>query len=334
MPFRDVIGHRPVVGLLARSIGRDSLPPSLIFAGPAGVGKRLTAMAAAQALNCLTPAESDDGSRDACGSCSACTRIARGVHPDVLIVGPGDSGAIKIDQVREIVDRTAYRPFEGKRRVVIVDEADALLIAAQNALLKTLEEPPPSSVFMLVTARPDMLLATVRSRCPRLRFRPLSPGQIAQALMARGYKEADARAVAATADGSVGQALDASAGALVEARDIAERALVEAGSTPDSQHRIESAKGLLGAGGAGDRDRLGSHLRAMASLLRDVELLATHADTGALANPDVRPSIERLAKTYQGERGIRAFAAVDRALVALERNAGVKIVADWLVLQL
>ena len=334
MPFRDVIGHRAVVGLLARSIGRDSLPPSLIFAGPAGVGKRLTAMAAAQALNCLTPAESDDGLRDACGECTACTRIARGVHPDVLIVGPGDSGAIKIDQVREIVDRAAYRPFEGKRRVVIVDEADAMVVAAQNALLKTLEEPPPSSVFMLVTARPDMLLATVRSRCPRLRFRPLSPGQVVQALMARGYKEVDARAVAATAEGSVGQALAASAGDLVNARDIAERVLVEAGSTPDPRHRIASAKGLLGAGGAGDRDRLGSHLRAMASLLRDVELLAADADTGALANPDVRPSIERLTKTYHGERGIRAFAAVDRALVALERNAGVKIVADWLVLQL
>lgn len=308
------------------------MPPSLILAGPAGVGKRLTATAVAQALNCLTPVESDDGSRDACGSCTVCTRIARGVHPDVLIVGPGDSGAIKIDQVREMVDRTAYRPFEGRRRVTIVDEADTIGVAGQNALLKTLEEPPLSSVFMLVTARPDMLLATVRSRCPRLQFRPLSPGQIAQALVARGYKEAEARAVAATADGSVGRALEASAGDLVEARAIAERVLIEASSTPDPRHRIESAKWLLGA--SGGRDRLGSHLSAMASLLRDVELLAAHADTGALANPDVRPSIERLTKTYRGERGIRAFAAVDRALVALERNAGVKIVADWLVLQL
>ena len=290
-------------------------------------------MAAAQALNCATPVEGADGSRDACGSCTVCARIARGVHPDVLIVAPGDSGAIKIDQVREIVDRTAYRPFEGKRRVVIVDEADALMIAAQNALLKTLEEPPPSSVFMLVTARPDMLLATVRSRCPRLLFRPLSPGQIARALVARGYKELDARAVAATADGSVGQALDASAGDLVEDRDIAERVMMEAGSAPDLRRRIQSAHGLLGASGT-DRDRLRSRLRAMASLLRDVELLATRADAGALANPDVRPSIERLAKAYQGERGICAFAAVDRALVGLERNAGVKIVADWLVLQL
>ena len=97
------------------------------------------------------------------------------MHPDVLVVEPGDSGSIKIEQVRDVVDRARYRPFEGRRRVVIIDEADALVAAAQNALLKTLEEPPPSSVFILVTARPDVLLPTVRSRCPQLRFRPLPP---------------------------------------------------------------------------------------------------------------------------------------------------------------
>ena len=154
------------------------MPPSLLFAGPSGVGKRLTALAVAQALNCTNTSQGSglraEGSVDACGACAACTRIARGVHPDVLFVEPGDSGAIKIDQVRDIVDRAQYRPFEGRRRVVIIDEADALVQPAQNALLKTLEEPTPSSVFILVTSRPDMLLPTVLSRCPQLRFRPLS----------------------------------------------------------------------------------------------------------------------------------------------------------------
>ena len=114
------------------------------------------------------------------------------MHPDVLIVEPGDSGSIKIEQVRDIVDRAAYRPFEGRRRAVIIDQADSLVPAAQNALLKTLEEPPPSSVFMLITARPDMLLPTVVSRCPRLRFRPLDPHDIAAAMVKRGHGEAEA----------------------------------------------------------------------------------------------------------------------------------------------
>jgi DNA polymerase-3 subunit delta' len=338
MPFRDVIGHRRIVALLARSLAHDTLPPSLIFAGPAGVGKRLTALAVAQALNCLKPQSTSDLELDACGTCASCTRIARGVHPDVLFIEPGDNGSIKIDQVRDLIDRAGYRPFEGRRRAVIIDEADSLVPAAQNALLKTLEEPPSASVFILVTARPDALLATVRSRCPRLPFRPMAAQDIAAALVKRGQSEAEARAVAATADGSLGQALEASAGELVEARTVAQQVLAQAATAGDAARRLESAKDLLakttGAGGAENREHLASHLRAMASLLRDIELLSTRADARALANPDVQPALERLTDAYRGERGIRAFTAVDRALVALERNAGVKIVADWLVLQL
>jgi DNA polymerase-3 subunit delta' len=343
MPFRDVIGHRRLIGLLSRSVRRESLPPSLILAGPSGVGKRLVAVSTAQALNCVAPILNDSSSSDrtleidACGVCVACARIARSVFPDVVVVEPGDNGSIKIEQVREIVDGVGFRPFEGRRRVVIFDRADALVPAAQNALLKTLEEPPPSSVFMLVTSRPDVLLPTVRSRCPHLRFRPLAAHDIAAALVTRGHAEAEARTVAATADGSLGRAIEASAGELVEARDVAQRVLAQAGAADDPRRRIESAKDLLvktGAGGAGDREQLASHLRAMASLLRDVQLLSTRADVRGLANADVQPALERLVRTYQGDRGIRAFTAIDRALVALERNAGVKSVADWLVLQL
>ena len=182
MPFREIVGHRPLLELLARATSRASLPPSLVFAGPDGIGKRLTAIALAQALNCERPVPFAGG-QDACGVCSACTRIARGVHADVLVVAPGETGAIKVDQVREAIDRAAYRPFEGRRRLVVLDTADALVSEAQNALLKTLEEPPPASVFVLITSRPDMLLPTVRSRCHRLRFGPSAPADVAAVLI-------------------------------------------------------------------------------------------------------------------------------------------------------
>jgi DNA polymerase-3 subunit delta' len=234
--------------------------------------------------------------------CSACVRVARGVHPDVLLVEPGDSGAIKIEQVRDIVDRTAYRPFEGRRRVVIVDDAHTVMPAAQNALLKTLEEPPSSSMFILVTSLPDLLLPTVRSRLIRLSF---AEG---------GRVEVD-----------------------VEAREVAQRVLAHAAGTTDAGRRIEAAKDLLtntGAGGASDRGQLASHLLAMASLLRDAEAMSAGADERVLAHADVKPALQRLAGTFHGERGVRAFDAVDRAIRALDGNAGVKVVADWLVLQL
>lgn len=338
MPFRDVIGHVRLIDLLSRSVAGNTVPPSLLFAGAAGVGKHLTALAMAQALNCNQSAglRAEGSGLDACGVCAACRRIARGVHPDVLLVGPGDSGAIKIEQVRDVIDRSNYRPFEGRRRVVIIDEADALVVPAQNALLKTLEEPPSASVFVLVTSRPDMLLPTVLSRCPQLRFRPLSIDDVAAALMARGHSEPEARAVAAAADGSLGQALQASAGELVESRDLAQRVLTAAAAQSDPARRIDGAKALLTKppSGATEREHLATHLRAMAVLIRDTTVLATRADQRTLANPDVRPALEQLTATYRGERGTRAFAAVDRALLALQRNAGVKVVADWLVLQL
>lgn len=336
MPFRDLVGHRRLIALLSRAVARGTLPPSLIFAGPSGVGKKRIALATAAALNCLQPVTDGDGI-DACGTCAACARIARGIHPDVIVVEPGDTGAIKIEQVRDIVDRAAYRPFEGRRRAVIVDEADALLPAAQNALLKTLEEPPPSSVFILVTARPDMLLPTVQSRCPRLRFRPLGPAEIADALIRLGRSESEARAAAAVADGSVGHALEASAGDLVEAREIAESVLAHVASSDAAGSRLEAAKALLaktGGGGASDREQLAVHLRAMSSLLRDMELLTTGADAGGLANADLRDGLERMSRAWAGERGRRAFGVVDRALVALDRNASTKIVADWVVVNL
>ena len=332
MPFRDLAGHRRLLDLTARAAARGSLPPSLIFAGPDGVGKRRAAVSLAQLFNCLSPAAGDaDLPPDACGHCTACRRIARGVHADILVIEPGDSGSIKVDQVRDAIDRSMYRPFEGRRRVVIVDEADALIPEAQNALLKTLEEPPPASVFVLITNRPDVLLPTVRSRCQRLRFGPLTPAEVAEVLVRdHGLDAADAHAAAAAADGSVGRALAASEEDANEARDAAARLLQAAAASPDARRRLDGAKALTG--GSGDRDDLARRLLALSSLIRDMGLLLSRADDRGLANADLKPQLQALLRWFDGDRTVRAFAAVDRALSALDRNASPKIVADWLAL--
>lgn len=343
MPLRDIIGHRKLVALLARSMARQSLPPSLILSGPSGVGKHMAALATAQALNCLEPfrrSPEDDSEAvpefDACGVCAACTRIARGVHPDVLTLEPNDKGNIKIDAVRDVTDRSGYRPFEGRRRVTIVNQADALERSAQNAFLKVLEEPPSGSAFLLVTAHPDLLLPTVRSRCPQLRFRPLAVREIAQVLKARGQSEAEAYAVAATADGSIGRALEASATDVVEAREVAMRVLAQAAASEDARRRMDSAKELVvkGAGAAStERDQLSVYLRAMSALLRDIAAREAVDDPSLLVNPDLAGDLRRLS-AFEGDRGRQAFQSVDRALAALERYTNAKLVADWLVLQL
>lgn len=343
MPFRDISGHRQLFELIGRAASRGTLPPSLIFAGPEGVGKRMAAVALAQLLNCLSPQESQsiasraerDSREDACGECAACRRIARGIHADVFIVEPGETGSIKVDQVREAVERSAYRPFEGRRRVVIIDNADAVLPEAQNALLKTLEEPPPASTFILVTSRPDLLLPTVRSRCQRTRFGRLAPADVSTVLMRdHGYSEADAHAAAALSDGSVGAALEGGTEEFVEARHAAGAMLRTVAATSDPRRRLEGASALAGARREIDRDELARRLYALSSILRDLGLLVSRADERRLANADLKPQLHDLLRSFDGERALRAFAAVDRALAALERNASPKIVADWLAFQI
>ncbi|HEY6509096.1 MAG TPA: DNA polymerase III subunit [Vicinamibacterales bacterium] len=336
MPLRDVVGHTRMVGLLARAIARDTLPPSLLLAGPSGVGKRRVAVGVAAAINCLSP-QHGELERDGCGTCTSCLRIARGVHPDVIVIVPGDTGTIKTEPIREVIAASGFRPFEGRRRVVVVDEADALVVPAQNALLKTLEEPPSASIFLLVSSMPDSLLATVRSRCPRLRFGPLSVAEVADVLVRdHGFSAADARVAADASDGSIGGALALQSADLQGARDAAATLLRQAARGADPVRRLEAAKALAPPKGspASDREQLAACLRAMSSLLRDLGIMASRVDTGALANADLAGELEALSRSYDAKRSVKAHSAVDRALAALERNASPKVVADWLVLEL
>jgi len=340
MPFREIAGHDHLKELIARAAIRGTLPPSLIFAGPSGVGKAMVALALAQLVNCLDPrALGPSGLSDlpdACGGCASCRRIARDVHADVLRIVPGETGSIKIEQVREAIERAAYRPFEGRRRVVIIDQAEQMGDNAQDAILKTLEEPPNASTFILVTDAPDLLVQTIRSRCQRLRFGRLSPGDVADVLMvSHGYTAADARAAASLSDGSVGKALEDGSEDFVDARGAALQLLETVANHPPPARRITGSMGLPGATkGKADRDALGQTLRALSSILRDLGALGAQADERALANADLRPTLERLLRAFDADRTLRAFAATDRALNALDRNASPKIVADWLAFQL
>ena len=269
----------------------------------------------------------------ACGECTVCRRIVRGAHPDVMTIEPGETGSIKIDQVRAAIDRANYRPFEGRRRVTIIDPADAVVAQAQNALLKTLEEPLPASVFVLVTSRPDTLLPTVRSRCAHLRFGRLQVAEVASVLeRTHGYSQPDALTAAAASDGSVRRALDLEADAFVDARSDAENLLLVAARDPRT--RLEHAKDLLKGSGtpAAEREHLSARLMAMTTLVRDVGLVASRGDTRLLANLDREPALDSLASTLGLDRIARIFEAITRAEDALGQNVSPKVVADWLAI--
>jgi DNA polymerase-3 subunit delta' len=361
--FASLVGHRGLVALLSRAVERGSLPPTLLFAGPSGVGKWRTAQATAQALNCERPVraranpaelggEAPDHLRrdagpgddrrptappyDACGRCRSCSRIARGLHVDVLAVEPDEKASIKIDAVRDVLARTAYRPFEGRRRAVLIREADTLEPASQNALLKSLEEPPPSTVFILTTAAPGALLPTVRSRTMTLRFGRLTPADVARILVRdHGLDEREARTVSGLAEGSVGGALALGSTDVAVLRETALLLLQETAGRPDAQTRLRAASALVSGTTKKERSReeLAGVLRLAAAMLRDIEAINSGADRRLLANGVAADELQSLAPRFDGDRARSAFGAVDRALAALDRNAGTKVVAEWLAMQ-
>jgi DNA polymerase-3 subunit delta' len=316
MPLSRILGHERVKGLLAGALRRGHVPQSLLFAGPDGVGKKALALAVGRALLC----ERGDG--DACDECSTCSRGLRGLHPDLFLVEPA-TNAIKIDQVRDAVREIGGRPFEGKARAFVIDDAHVMTEQAMNALLKSLEEPPPTSHVFLVTAAPAALLPTIRSRCQVLRFGPLPAALVESHLRdVAGLDEAEAALRAAASGGSLGLALALESQAYKTVRELVLGLLERLASTGPLE-RMELAEGLQGVE---DHEMA---LILLRSLLRDVAVLGV-GGTG-LHNPDLRPRLEALARGPLGGRAGRLAQAVAEGREALLGNANKLLTMDVLV---
>src|SRR3954471_16035913 len=233
MRWEDISGQERAVSLLRGALARGHVHHAYLLAGPAGVGKELLARTFAQAANC----EVEDASARPCGACASCRGIERGNFPDVAFLMPqaellargvvsrGDlegvpSKEIRVDEIRALARRLSFAALRGRRKIAIVTPADAMNERAQNTLLKTLEEPPPATTFLLVSANPDPLLPTIRSRCARVQLGPVPEEVLFARLRRDGGAESEAGEGAVRGPGSVSRAVPGPGQRLARRREV------------------------------------------------------------------------------------------------------------------
>jgi len=322
--MHDVVGHDGPLEILTRAALEDRPAHAYLFTGRDGVGKCRVAVLFACLVNCPDP------SKDSDRSCSVCRRIIEEKHPDVTIERP-TKGRIRIDRVRSLQGYFRYAPVEARHRVVIIDDAHLMNKPAQNALLKTLEEPPPGRILVLVSSKPAELLPTVRSRCRRIRFGPVPTEAVARLLTERQRIPREKAAVlAGMAGGSIGRALQ-----------------MERTHFTDLRERIASVlatRGAIGIAGllelseklSADKETAIEAIDLAASWVRDLMVQRIGADPPSFVNVD---SLDRIAETAQHHKSGELLAAYDELVRAAELieadiNANRNLVMDVMLLKI
>ena len=326
MSWHGIHGHDEVVEQFRRALGRKRLASSFLFVGPEGTGKRSFALKLAQALLCKAHPEE---ALDPCEQCPACLQVLAGSHPDLEVVAkPKDKSFLPLElligdkehRMRQGLCRNiAMKPFMGGRKIAVIDDADFLNPEGANSLLKTLEEPPPRSVLILISTSPAKQLPTIRSRCQLVRFRPLSIDVVAELLTQSKLVEdpGEAQRLAGYSQGSVQRATE-----LADPELWTFRAQLYARLAEPAVDTVTLAKALLafvdGAGREAAARR--RRMRQVAGFATDFyrHLLYLLSGASSTADAQLQRSVHRAAQSWPGDEEVAA-ACLDRCLDASEQ---------------
>lgn len=339
MRFEDVIGQERAIATLRATLREGRIPNAYLFEGPWGVGKTKTALALAAALVCRAEGDGADG------TCGACLRAARFQHPDIRFLFPVMSdeddpesiagvlaevandphhvftyekaASIRIGLTRDLLRELAYKPYEGRRRVIVLRDADRMREDQYSAMLKTLEEPGASTLWILTTARPQRLPATIRSRCLKVKFAPLAEEAVEDYLKEQaGLPASTARLLAALAAGSLSRALTMRGENVAGLRDDALRQLGAANSGDPG--RILAAAGEAAAWS--NREKMRRTLEFQFLLLRDLLRLRHGAPEESLVNRDRVADLRRVAPGIDVREIRRRTALLEEVVRAIDSN--------------
>ena len=319
-----VYGHEWAVEQLRRSIANERVRHAYLILGAESVGKETLARAFAMTLNCLN----DDAAERPCGECRVCKQIMSGNHADVMYSqNDPNTGALKIEEVRSLASKTALKPFDARYRVAIFRDFDHAQARAQDALLKTLEEPPPHALLILLAQSPEPVLPTITSRSQTLLLRPVLTHVIQQALVEKYHAdEGQAALLAGLSGGRIGWAI----------RALEDESLLEQRSS--ALDVLEQALGKNRAGRFALAEELAKDKLALPPLLelwqsywRDTLHLAAGSEV-AIANHDRADKLRRLAGMITQEDAVAALTATQTLMKTLDSNANVRLALEVMFL--
>ncbi len=320
MTFDSIIGHKQQIDILQRSLKNQRIAHAYLFDGPDGVGKRLVALALARALFCQT----GDGS----GDCPPCRKVDHNNHPDLHLLD-AEGTSIKIDQVRSLQQDLALRPLEGKYKVCLIDGAEQLNPAAANALLKTLEEPQPNTVIILLTSQPEKLLPTIRSRCQRLPFHRLPKQRLTEILANRlELDETEASILAALSEGSFQKALGKNKGLYLERRGDLLRSLLSLSS--GSIIPLFSLAEELAA----EKEQLNEILEIYQAFFRDLLLLKHGRPEDEMVNIDLKETLYRQLAVETTTSLLQKLQALETGRYHLQRNVNRQLAMEFMLMRM
>ncbi len=319
MPFSpDIAGHEGQIATLRQALAQDRLHHAYVFVGPAGVGKRTVALALAKAVHCGA------ATHDFCGRCENCVKIDNRNHPDVRLLQPlPGKRDISIEQVRTLERQLAYRSFSGGKKIVVIDPASLMNLAAQNALLKTLEEPPAGSVLILVSESAGGLLPTLLSRCLRLSFAPLPAAVIAAHLAAeRRLSREQAALLAAVSFGSLGRALDP------DMEEVARKREAWVDGIAAVARSGGGAWTALAEGLSKDREETLEFLDWLAAWYRDILIFLAAENVGEVSNLDLIDKLKAQAARLSLEGALALRSRALDAAARVRRNINRRMVLE------
>lgn len=291
--FAGIVGRADVVAHMQNAIRADKISHAYILSGEKGAGKRLLSTIFAMTLQC------EEGGSEPCGRCASCRKAISGNHPDIIYVSHEKAGTVSVDEIRDqVVNDVAIRPYESRYKIYIIDEASRMTPQAQNALLKTLEEPPAYAVIMLLADNVDALLPTILSRCVMLRLAPVSDREIKEFLMQQMHvPDYQAEIEAAYAQGNIGKAkMIAQNSDFLEMTENAVRQLKRS-KNMEIREMVDAIRGL-----SGEKQNARDYLDIYTMWFRDVLLFKATKEIDSLIFKEEVSAIRQRAEgsSYEG----------------------------------